>query len=790
VSDPEGGSLTCELDANGDGTVETVVDDCAGSGTYAFTFSDSGVFHSRLLARDERGQTAEMSIEVFSNHLEFSDAVVFPEQMRGFVSAEVTGSEVLLDFEDPAVVPDLSTGAVLWGVSGEGYVRRVTSAVREGSRLRVATVAAPIDETIVVGTYGVHDLSVPLDEPECLGECEAVATSVMIEDDGDGSEKDVSVGVELEIPEIEVDPGRISLRGSITARLTVTRFVLDIGLAGLREFAFEVTPLAELNVSIAVTAPGARVRLFSRELGRWGFGAIPLGFLVFVPQLEPRVTASAGLEPELTVGATLSLGGTGGVGYRDSAPYAFARPRVDGELLAPEVELGGGELRAGFGPGISIRLMGVAGPGIWPVGYAQVELTADFTEPNVCLEASAGAEAEIGIDMDLFLVRLRATATETLAEVPLGEPWCVDLPAAADGDADTDADSDADTDSTPECTRDEQCLDTEDCTRDTCSRDSFCVHTPLPERTACASDSNGCTDDVCLSGRCEHPPIADGTECSTDADICTIDQCLSGACDNSVRVPGCCTGDPDCVDGPPDTVGQCDLGTNTCMYGDCLPTTTLVCACPRGGEGTQMCLDDMTWGACAGCPLRALFIHGTFIPCIDETLRAEGFEVTTGTVVPSDLSPYALVVLEGYGASNPIAAGYLADYMAEGGGVITTEGVPFFLAGSTDLRAILGWFGAGSYSNSGGRATVTVDHPLGTDLLTGDELCSVAFANATVGGLVPDATVVGRWADSNIFAFYYDNGVGRSFYEAIDDCSLPNLRTLFAAGARWAARIE
>lgn len=75
------------------------------------------------------------------------------------------------------------------------------------------------------------------------------------------------------------------------------------------------------------------------------------------------------------------------------------------------------------------------------------------------------------------------------------------------------------------------------------------------------------------------------------------------------------------------------------------------------------------------------------------------------------------------------------------------------------------WFGNGSYVNTGGNASVTVDNPFNTDLRAGDTLmqnCGGSSA-AIVDG---DSQVVAEWEDGNVFAFAREYGQGRLYYQA------------------------
>jgi hypothetical protein len=79
---------------------------------------------------------------------------------------------------------------------------------------------------------------------------------------------------------------------------------------------------------------------------------------------------------------------------------------------------------------------------------------------------------------------------------------------------------------------------------DTCNTAGACLVNNEPSGTPCASDSDGCTDDVCNgTGECTHPRdpncTCDNDSDCNDDDTCTDDRCVNEQCSYTPR-PNCC----------------------------------------------------------------------------------------------------------------------------------------------------------------------------------------------------------------------------------------------------------
>ncbi|WMW23066.1 PKD domain-containing protein [Methanolobus mangrovi] len=180
----------------------------------------------------------------------------------------------------------------------------------------------------------------------------------------------------------------------------------------------------------------------------------------------------------------------------------------------------------------------------------------------------------------------------------------------------------------------------------------------------------------------------------------------------------------------------------------------------------------------------------------------EGFNITRSVSIPEDMNEYDLVIVQSYDACWQTTANYMKEYIANGGGAVLVSGVPsnfpkeYQEIGSSfgyyDISYISEWFGTARYENVGvSDATITMDNPFGTTLISGDYLahCS-GWGGAAVSNLNQDTTMnLAMWdySSDRIFAFTNNYGAGRMFYTAALNSS-EKLNELELAGALWASR--
>jgi len=160
-----------------------------------------------------------------------------------------------------------------------------------------------------------------------------------------------------------------------------------------------------------------------------------------------------------------------------------------------------------------------------------------------------------------------------------------------------------------------------------------------------------------------------------------------------------------------------------------------------------------------------------------EALEQQGFNVTCTGEVPNDLSSYSLVIFEAYYAVEPRDNQLIRNYLANGGDVVITGGVPCYLAtyckdmwpgetGGGNLSSLQDWFGSSQYVNSGGTSNLVVGNPFGTSLLAQNQLYYInAYSAAALTSMSSDSTVIARWSDGSVFAFTHQYLNGRIYYQ-------------------------
>jgi hypothetical protein len=156
-------------------------------------------------------------------------------------------------------------------------------------------------------------------------------------------------------------------------------------------------------------------------------------------------------------------------------------------------------------------------------------------------------------------------------------------------------------------------------------------------------------------------------------------------------------------------------------------------------------------------------------------LEQAGFEVTLAGDIPENLSDYDLVVLYAYYAAEPIHAPLIRDYVFNGGNVILLSGTIAYFADysktlslTTDLTSIQEWAGCSLYSNAGGTVNPAFDNPLGTSFSTSDILFSnEIWWHAAASSLNEDSQPIAYWDSGTVFAYTYEYGDGRVYYQAL-----------------------
>jgi len=159
------------------------------------------------------------------------------------------------------------------------------------------------------------------------------------------------------------------------------------------------------------------------------------------------------------------------------------------------------------------------------------------------------------------------------------------------------------------------------------------------------------------------------------------------------------------------------------------------------------------------------------------SLRQAGLNVTFAGDIPQNISGYDVLVIFAYFACEPIHSAQIRDYIANGGGVVLYAGVPeyfrCYIKGTggygipTDPLSINNpdWLGFTGYENTGGVATISIDHPFGTNLRSGEVLINgTGHSSASVTGT--NGTIIATWQSGQAFACSHEFGLGRLYYQA------------------------
>ena len=161
-------------------------------------------------------------------------------------------------------------------------------------------------------------------------------------------------------------------------------------------------------------------------------------------------------------------------------------------------------------------------------------------------------------------------------------------------------------------------------------------------------------------------------------------------------------------------------------------------------------------------------------------LSQAGLDVHLAGDMPGNLTGYDLLVIHAYWAVEPRHVALVEAFIASGGGVVILAGVPEFFrcwckdwwtygcptdSASQNLKEIFGW--DCGYVNTGGCAVVTVNHPFDLPLLVGDTLVEGAGdSSAALRDLAEGARIVAAWEQGYTFAYSYEHGQGRVYYQA------------------------
>ncbi len=183
-------------------------------------------------APSEKGSAAEIAADVF---------VV--DGTAGLSFVEANDSMLVFDMLGPA--PPIPTGGVVVGADGGGYIRRVRSMGRSGSRLYIATRPAVLADAVISGT---------LDATATIGFSSGIDLSNVVLHSGDAGGAPLSVTIES---------GRIEFEPAIDLSLRIVPYKLHrftASAAGNLHFECEVSVEAGGPIASARSMPIASIR--------------------------------------------------------------------------------------------------------------------------------------------------------------------------------------------------------------------------------------------------------------------------------------------------------------------------------------------------------------------------------------------------------------------------------------------------------------------------------------------------------------------------------------------------
>jgi len=303
--------LTCELDFEGDGTIDHAWSPCPAT-TSALkvaalpmhTFHDLGEHRPELVVSDGT-RRLWAGTEVLANHLDYKSDVRFPEQSANFVSAKLTPaqaptlSELILKYASMKGIPAVAVGDV---VVGSGYMLRVVKRFQNGSTVTIYGHPVGLDETIAGGFFGVRDVQVSTANAHCAsGKCIGTITPVAAPPGGPtiagkslaldaatesfGDEED-KFGIKITVPLSEDPNGPSASEAELFAGIVVKKFAVSGLLDGPLRVDVDVAPTIEVAVAVMVAVEN------QFELGDIIIGGLPTPIPVSL-HLMPRIDLAA-----------------------------------------------------------------------------------------------------------------------------------------------------------------------------------------------------------------------------------------------------------------------------------------------------------------------------------------------------------------------------------------------------------------------------------------------------------------------------------------------------------------
>jgi hypothetical protein len=555
ISDPDGDTLTCEIDINGDGRADHTIRPCTSEDTHDIVVEAPGRHTITLTVSDGKHRVVR-ELPVYANDCPLPSNVFYPENHPGLVEVVLNNTTTELLYDDPTVAPEVPTNTFLLGSSAGGYLRfisgePVVSISTAGARISLLTEEMKLEDLVHNCYFGARAVPIPFTNIKCLEDCDKVESVEYLRPDGPGVKGGVSVGASFDFVDMDLGDGA-RFKAGLSLSAEISRFEVDISWGLLRSFTVEIKPSATGSMNLDVPLPGVSVSR-DLDLGKYVLGAFPLGPVMITPVLELEGGVSLGIEPKYKIGASITVSAVAGfTWYNDADMESWFSASVTPGIIDPKFEVGIGSARASLKPKVGLMLYGLAGPTLGLEVYAKASATADFIEGEVCVNAKAGLNLVLGAEVDLFLVSFGTEWSHNLAEIPFYNE-CFGGSACGNG----------------ECDEGEDCIgcpaDCGDCPTNcgdgTCDEDEDCALCPAD----CGSCPANCGDGVKDFGETCDPPESCPTDCD-DGDPCTQDSLSGSAASCNVQ----CVNELilECIDGD----GCCAVGCGQGDDDDCSAT--------------------------------------------------------------------------------------------------------------------------------------------------------------------------------------------------------------------------
>lgn len=427
------GKTKCEIDWEGDGKVDVVLDDCTSKTTITHRYEKYGAYQPKMTVYHEGESIAVRQLEAYANYIEFNDNVL---QLDDLTSVSVLyneqGQMIVQNPSNAAPLPPIRAGQILWsrihpnqyGLSV--YVTQVLQASEHQWTLEIRP--ASLNEAIKHAFFGAvrNSQTLSTKQPLNMGGYGKSSSPLVLADFVDLAFTGYITFEELDIGGLRVP------KTSLEATFLVNKIMLEIGLSSIKKFIFncevrlkgKMTFAFDRSLKLDTTLPLSpkAIPLGTAQLG-------PFNIIVKTkPHLKLKLTplAEIALEIELAFQAGLNAEYDPSRGFTFSKNFSITptlnaylsqNPTIATELLSGSV---------GFSPGFVVALQGIDllffEPSVYFEGSADTKLSKEGV--NLCYRFGAGVEGEARFEVDIF-DKLKASGKTTIgAKIWEGDEHC------------------------------------------------------------------------------------------------------------------------------------------------------------------------------------------------------------------------------------------------------------------------------------------------------------------------------------------------------------------------------